>query len=154
MKELILKALAELGIIPPKKEEQISYEVIYEPDTPDAHGEWMSKEEIVKACENFNKNLKKGVVKANFFHEENTELFEIEDTWVHKELDVTVDGTGEPIKAGTWIAKIRYKNAELWELKKTEGFFGGLSFCGMSYTNPETGEMTDLTFDEIKETND
>lgn len=154
MKELIKKALAELGFVPEKKEEQISYEVIYEPDTPDAHGEWMSKEEIEKACENFNKNLKAGVVKANFFHLENTDLFEVVETWVHKELDVTVDGTNEPLKAGTWVAKIKYKNADLWELKKGEGFFGGVSFCGMSRTNPETGEMTDLTFDGLGEEND
>src|SRR5699024_10498801 len=89
------------------QEEMVSYEVVYEPDTEDAHGHWMSREEVEKACENFNKALEEGVVKSNLFHLQDTEMFSIEETWVHKELDVTVEESGQPLKAGTWVAKLK-----------------------------------------------
>ena len=44
--------------------------------------------------------LKKGIVKSNLFHLQDTEAFTIEDTWIQKELDVIVEQTGERIKAG------------------------------------------------------
>lgn len=141
-----LKSLMEdWGLIEPE-EEQISYDVVYEPNTKDEHGQWMSEEEVKKACDNFNKNLEEGVVKANLFHLADTELFSIEDSWIHKEFDVTVDGTGQPIKAGTWVAKLRYHDEDLWALKKA-GVLGGVSFGGKAYVNEETGEITDLSFD-------
>ena len=131
----------------PQEEEMISIDVIYEPDTKDAHGNWMTKEEIEKAAQNFNENLKKGVVKSNLFHLEETDKFTVVDTWVHKELDVIVEGSGEKLKAGTWVAKVKYNCPKLWELKK-EGAFAGVSLGGKARVNEETGEMTDLTFSE------
>ena len=128
------------------KEEMVSYEVVYEPNVKDAHDQWMSEKTIQKACENFNKNLAAGVVQPNLFHLKDTDLFTIEDTWVQKELDVVVEATGEVIKAGTWVAKIKYHDKELWELKKA-GVIGGVSIGGSGYVNQETGEITDLTFD-------
>lgn len=127
-------------------EEMVSFEVVYEPDTKDAHGEWMSAETIEKACENFNKNLKAGVVQPNLFHLENTDLFTIEDTWVQKELDVKVIQTDEVIKAGTWVAKVKYNDPTLWELKK-QGVIGGVSIGGKGKINAKTGEITNVSFD-------
>lgn len=144
-REALKNLLKEYGLIK-EKEEMVSYEVVYEPNTLDAHNQWMSEEEVEKACENFNKNLKAGVVKSNLLHVKDTEDFTIESTWIHKELDVVVDGTGQPIKAGTWIAKLRFHNEDLWALKKA-GVLGGVSFGGKGYVNEETGEITNLTFD-------
>ena len=129
------------------KEEMVSYEVVYEPNVKDAHGEWMSEKTIQKACENFNKNLKAGIVRPNLFHIKDTDLFTIEDTWIQKELDVVVEATGEIIKAGTWVAKVKYNDPVLWELKKS-GVIGGVSIGGRGVINPETGEITNVTFDE------
>lgn len=143
-KESLVNLMKEYGII--KKEEMISYEVIYEPDTKDAQGEWMSKDTLEKACENFNTNLKQGVVKSNLFHLKETKAFTIVDSWIQKEFDVVVDGTDQPIKAGTWIAKLQFNDPALWELKKS-GVIGGVSLGGRGYVNPETGEITELTFD-------
>ena len=128
------------------KEEMVSYEVVYEPNVKDAHGEWMSEKTIQKACENFNKNLEKGVVQPNLFHLKDTDLFTIEDTWVQKELDVVVEATGEVIKAGTWVAKVKYNDPTLWELKKS-GVIGGVSIGCSGVVNSETGEITNVTFD-------
>lgn len=127
-------------------EEMVSYEVIYEPFTKDAHGEWMSDVTIQKACDNFNKNLEKGVVQPNLFHLKDTEAFTIESTWVQKELDVKVIQTDEIIKAGTWVAKIKYNDADLWQLKKA-GVVGGVSIGATGVINQDTGEITNVKFD-------
>lgn len=127
-------------------EEMVSYEVIYEPFTKDAHGEWMSDKTIEKAMENFNKNLQAGIVQPNLFHLKDTEAFTIESTWIQKELDVQVVQTGEVIKAGTWVAKIKYNDADLWQLKKA-GIVGGVSIGATGVINQETGEITNVKFD-------
>ena len=127
-------------------EEMVSYEVIYEPFTKDAHGEWMSDVTIQKACDNFNKNLEKGIVQPNLFHLKDTESFTIESTWIQKELDVKVIQTDEIIKAGTWVAKIRYNDADLWQLKKA-GVVGGVSIGAVGTINQDTGEITNVKFD-------
>lgn len=127
-------------------EEMVSYEVIYEPFTKDAHGEWMSDKTIEKAMENFNKNLQAGVVQPNLFHLKDTEAFTIESTWIQKELDVQVVQTGEVIKAGTWVAKIKYNDADLWQLKKS-GVVGGVSIGAVGTINQTTGEITNVKFD-------
>lgn len=130
-------------------EEMVSYEVIYEPFVKDAHGEWMSDKTIEKAAANFNKNLEAGVVKANLFHLKETEAFTIESTWIQKELDVQVVQTGEIIKAGTWVAKIKYNDETLWNLKKS-GVVSGVSIGAKGRINQETGEITNVTFDGDK----
>ena len=127
-------------------EEMVSYEVIYEPFTKDAHGEWMSDKTIEKAMENFNKNLEAGIVQPNLFHLKDTEAFTIESTWIQKELDVKVIQTDEIIKAGTWVAKIRYNDADLWQLKKS-GVVGGVSIGAVGTINQTTGEITNVKFD-------
>ena len=127
-------------------EEMVSYEVIYEPFTKDAHGEWMSDKTIEKAMENFNKNLEAGIVQPNLFHLKNTEAFTIESTWIQKELDVKVIQTDEIIKAGTWVAKLKYNDADLWQLKKS-GVVGGVSIGAVGTINQTTGEITNVKFD-------
>lgn len=127
-------------------EEMVSYEVVYEPFTKDAHGEWMSDKTIEKACEAFNKSLESGVLQPNLFHLKNTDTFSIESTWIQKELDVKVVQTGEVIKAGTWVAKLKYNDNNLWNLKK-QGVVGGVSIGGTGVINKETGEITNVKFD-------
>lgn len=143
--------LKSYGLFKEPEEEMISYEVVYEPDTKDAHGEWMSKSTVEEAYKAFKENLDKGIVKSNLFHIKDTESFTIEDMWINKELDVYVDGTDQPIKAGTWVAKLKYHDKDLWELKK-QNVIGGLSIGGVKgYVNKETGEITNITFPEQEE---
>lgn len=131
-------------------EEMISYEIIYEPDTPDAHGEWMSKETLIKACADFKKAQEVGAVTENLYHMFDTETWKIIDHWIQPEFDVLVSQTGELIKAGSWVAKVKY-SPEVWELKKA-GIIGGLSLqCG-AMINDETKELSNLDFSvEIEE---
>lgn len=130
----------------PPQEEMVSIEVVYEPDTLDGHGEWMSKDTVRKACESFNENLEKGVVKSNLFHMKDTELFTIEKSWIHEELDCIVKGSEQELKAGTWVAKIKFHNQELWELRKA-GVVQGVSIGGLGMVDKETGEITEVTFE-------
>lgn len=128
-----------------KAEEMISYEVVYEPDVKDAHGEWMSIETVAKACEDFNQYLESGIVQPNLFHQENTDTFTIEKSWIIPEIDMVVEATGEKVKAGTWIAKIKYNSDHLWTLKKA-GVVGGVSIGAVGKVNKSTGEITDVSF--------
>jgi hypothetical protein len=150
--EFLEKAFGESSKEQPTEvldEEMVSYEVVYEPFVKDAHGEWMSDKTIEKAADNFNKNLESGVVKSNLFHLKDTEAFTIEKSWVQKELDVQVVQTGEIIKAGSWVVKIKYNDETLWNLKK-QGVVGGVSIGAKGKVNPDTGEITNVTFDGDK----
>lgn len=147
IKTAVMDLLKEYGLVSDSpKEEMVSYEVVYEPDTEDAHGQWMSHDTILDACDSFNAGLKKGIVKSNLFHLKDTELFTVEDTWIQKEFDVVVAGTEQPIKAGTWVAKIQYNDENLWELRKS-GVIGGVSIGAKGQVNPETGEITNVSFE-------
>lgn len=125
-------------------EQMISYEIIYEPETPDLHGQWMSKDTLLKAQQDFKKAQEIGAVTENLYHLFDTESWKIVDHWIQPEIDVTVTETGEVIKAGSWVAKVQY-TPETWELKKA-GIIGGLSLqCG-GMLNEETKELSSLDF--------
>lgn len=126
-------------------DEMISYEIIYEPDTPDLHGQWMSKQTLVKAQADFSAAQTTGAVTENLFHLYDTDSFTIESTWIQPELDVTVVESGQVIKAGSWVAKVKYNDAGLWDLKKA-GVVGGLSVQCSGGLIEETGELVNLNF--------
>lgn len=148
LSDALKDVLVRFGVIKSEApaEEQVSYEIVYEPDVQDAHGQWMTAETIRKGCENFNQNLEAGVVQPNLYHIQNTDKFSIEKSWINEELDVKVAGTDEPIKAGAWVVKVKYHDSNLWELKKA-GVVQGVSIGCMGNINEITGEITDLTFD-------
>lgn len=126
-------------------------EIVYIPDVKDLHGEWMSKEEIVKGEANFSDNLKSGVVKGNLFHAVDTDKFTIEDSWVTK-MDGTYGKDSTFIAEGTWLAKCKFHDTALWEMKKSNEL-GGLSFGGRAFVDESTGEITGLSFDPTTHTN-
>jgi len=135
-------------------EEMISYEVIYEPDVKDAHGEWMTAETIRKGKDSFDAARAAGLVKENLFHMAETDSFTIEKTWIQEEFGVVVIESQQVIKAGTWVAKVKYNDPELWLLKKANAV-GGLSIQCSGVTDTETGEITDLDFGiELAEENE
>lgn len=136
-----------VSVIEPDVEEMVSYDVVYEPNTLDAHGEWMSEETIQKGCENFEANRLAGNIASNLFHMEDTDLYTIEKSWIVPELDMIVEATGEKVKAGTWVAKVKYHDPDLWTLRKA-GVITGLSMQCEGVVNKETGEITDLSFGE------
>lgn len=154
VKTAIQKDAKPVAVIKDADEQMISYEVIYEPNTKDAHGEWMSPDTIAKGKDNFDAARAAGLVKENLFHIVETDAFTIEKTWIQQEFDVVVIGSEQIIKAGTWVAKVKYNDPELWLLKKANAV-GGLSIQCSGFTNEETGEITGLDFGiELAEENE
>lgn len=145
VKTEIQKEASVVSVQKDADEQMISYEVIYEPDAKDAHGEWMSAETIAKAKISFDKAHEAGIVKENLFHMIETDSFTIEKTWIQEEIDVVVIGTEQVIKAGTWVAKVKYNDPVLWDLKKSN-VVGGLSIQCSGAINKETGEISDVDF--------
>lgn len=127
-------------------EQMVSYEIIYEPNTVDAHGEWCSAEALVKAQANYEAAYRAGLAIENLFHLGETDSFTIVKTWIQPEFDVIVKETGELIKAGSWVAKVQYNDPDLWELKKA-GVVGGLSVQCSALINQETNEIIEFFFD-------
>lgn len=140
----VQKAVGSVLVQKSASDEMVSYEIIYEPDTPDLHGQWMSKETLVQAHQDFKKAQELGAVTENMYHLFDTDSWKIVDHWIQPEFDVNVAQTGELIKAGSWVAKVQY-TPETWELKKA-GIVGGLSVqCG-GMLNDETNELSNLDF--------
>lgn len=94
--------------------------ICYEPNVEDAHGEWMSKETVDRACRDFNDHLSKGSVVPNLFHmkgvddvAEPTDSFDIKQSWVTP-TDCIIGET--EVLEGTWLVKLKFTNDTLWDL--------------------------------------
>jgi len=110
-----------------------SLEIIYLPDTPDAHGQYASATTLRKACASFNENLEKGHVVPNLYHGKDDDgeviqssAFTIEKSWIN-EVECVVGETVVP--EGTWLCKLQWNNDQDWELRKS-GVYAGVSFGG------------------------
>lgn len=136
-KELILKSAK-----PETEEERISVEVVYVPGDQerDSHGQWMSAQTVQAACEDFNDNLHN--ISPNLYHLSNTNKFEILKSWIN-EIDM-VSPTGQEVKEGTWLVKLRY-SPELWEMKKA-GKLQGVSIGCRGVVDQQTGEISQVSF--------
>lgn len=117
--------------------------IVYEPNVPDLHGEWVSEETLRKAASNFNENLNKGTVVPNLFHSKDEEgeyekasEFTIIKTWIN-ECDCSIGE--EIVKEGVWLAKIRFENDFLWS-QFLAGEVSGLSLGGKGTILEPTGD--------------
>ena len=108
------------------EEEQIALELIYEPNVPDAHRQYMSEDTIEKGCQNFEENRKKGVVKANLFHVKATDDIEILRTFT---MPIESEIGGYKVTKGTWLGEMKYISKSLWEARKA-GTLAGVSIGG------------------------
>ena len=138
IKELILKSAKQET----QEEQRISVEIVYIPDERDAHQQYMTAETIRKACEDFNSNLAAGKISANLYHISNTNKFEIIKSWIN-EIDMVIP-TGQEVKEGTWLVKLRY-SPELWEMKKA-GKLQGVSIGCRGVVDQQTGEISQVSF--------
>ncbi len=136
-KQIVLKSAKQ-----EKQEERISIEVVYVPGEQerDAHGQWMSAQTVQAACEDFNNNLSN--ISPNLYHISNTNKFEILKSWIN-EIDM-VSPTGQEVKEGTWLVKLRY-SPELWEMKKA-GKLQGVSIGCRGVVDQQTGEISQVSF--------
>ena len=92
--------------------------------TSDLHGDWYDLDTVEDACHSFNRFCRK----ANLFHLVDTTAFEFVESYI-TESDMLIGE--EPIKKGSWLAKIYVNKSDVgdlvWESIKS-GEFNGLSF--------------------------
>jgi hypothetical protein len=96
------------------EEKRIVTGIVYEPDVLDAHGEFMTADEIEKSAHQFLKDFR-NIDKQHDFVASETEVVE---SWITKE-----DGNlGEQeVKKGTWLLAVHVPDDDTWsEIKKGE----------------------------------
>lgn len=101
--------------------------IVYQPNVPDLHGEWMSEDTIRKACHSFNMHCRK----ANLFHKVETDKVDIVESYI---LPVNAKIGNVDVKKGTWLAVLQYKDDALWEMEKS-GEIQGVSIGARGVKN-------------------
>jgi hypothetical protein len=96
------------------EEKRIVTGIVYEPDILDAHGEFMTTDEIEKSAHQFLKDFR-NIDKQHDFVASETEVVE---SWITKE-----DGSlgDQEVKKGTWLLSVHVPDDDTWgEIKKGE----------------------------------
>lgn len=118
--------------------------VVYEPLVEDAHGDFMSEEEITKAAHWFAKNGNNVDVQHSFQPLEGAAVVE---NWIAKS-DFKIDG--ETIKKGTWLITAEITDNDIWS-KIEKGEITGFSMGGQGKYSEEDIDLDDLTKSEKTE---
>ncbi len=122
------------------------YVTLMEPDVEDKQGDTITKDEIVKACDNFAKGglLKKNDVNHNM---EAVEDVLIAETYILK----TEDKEHFPDTAiGSWVQVLKFDiKSELWKQVK-DGKFNGVSIYGSAAEKAESDNDVLIEIDAIK----
>lgn len=102
-------------------EKQIAYSVVAEPDTEDAHGAFLDKQEIEQACHEFMEFLNIG---SEHLKKINARV--VENLIVPPDVKTFY---GVKVKPGSWIAGIKVMDPEEWKRVKS-GEYTGFSLGG------------------------
>lgn len=133
----------EAEIIKSDDDKRLVTSIVYEPDTVDAHGDYMTAEEIERAAHDFLTNGK-GVDVQHNYKKTNVDIVE---SWVAKD---DTDINGQRIKKGTWIATAKINDDLIWKAIKDEEITG-FSMGGTGIRINKTKEEKNmLTIEEIK----
>lgn len=114
--------------------------IVYEPMTEDYHHNYMTADEIEKACHWFAKNGNQVDIQHCFVKEEGLEVVE---NYIAP-CDMTIGE--EPIVKGTWLMKVECTNDDVWEAVQ-KGEITGLSMGGL-------GDYADVDVDISKSEGD
>lgn len=118
--------------------------IVYEPLVEDAHGNFMTEDEIVKAAYWFAKNGDKVDLQHSF--EELSEASVVEN-WVTKS-DTTIEK--ENIKKGTWLMTVEITDPAVWEaVEKKE--ITGFSMGGEGVYSKEDTDLETIQKDDSKQ---
>lgn len=109
--------------------------VVYEPLVEDAHGNYMTADEIAKAAYWFAKNGNKVDLQHNFVSAEGTAVVE---SWIAKS---DCDIGGETVKEGTWLMTVEIKDDDLWNSIE-KGEITGLSMGGLGVFAQEDTDLS------------
>ena len=120
--------------------------IVYEPMTEDAHGNYMTEDEIVKAAYGFVKNGNKIDLQHNF---ESIDGASVVESWIAK--SDTVIGESE-IKKGTWLMTVELSgNDDVWKSIE-KGELTGFSMGGVGKYSEVNVDISSVSKSEGKET--
>lgn len=108
--------------------------IVYEPMTEDAHGNFMTEEEITKAAYWFAKNGD-GVDLQHSF--ETLEKAAVVESWVAKS---DFECNGETVKKGTWLMTVEVTDEDVWDAVQ-KGEITGFSMGGVGKYDTEDTEL-------------
>jgi hypothetical protein len=111
--------------------------VVYEPLVKDAHDNYMTEEEIIKAAYWFAKNGDKVDLQHSF---EELKDATVVETWVTKS-DETIED--EEIKKGTWLMTVEISDPDIWE-KVQKNEITGFSMGGVGIYSEEDVQLDDI----------
>lgn len=120
--------------------------VVYEPMSADAHDDFMTAEEIVKAERYFRENSNQIDIQHSF---EKSDACEVVDSWITK-CDCTIGG--EDVKKGTWMMTVKIEDDTLWDkvLKKE---ITGYSMGGVGkYSDEDINLADESSLDVVEKT--
>ena len=117
--------------------------IVYEPMTEDAHGDFMTEEEIIKAAYWYSKNSEQVDLQHNFIPLENVVVVE---NWVAK-ADFEIDG--QKVKKGTWLMTAEISDEDIWAAIE-KGEITGFSMGGVADYDEEDKEMESVSKNEKK----
>lgn len=120
-------------------EQKLVYGIVYEPDTVDAHGDFMTAAEIEKAAHGFLKDARQ----IDKQHDFQGGVGEVVESYV---APADFEMNGETIKKGSWVL-VTKASEEVWEQIK-KGEITGYSMAGNAETiekqeKPVSQEKTD-----------
>lgn len=110
--------------------------IVYEPLTEDAHGNYMTAEEIKKAADWYEANGKNVDIQHSF---KPTDGAKVVKSWIAKSGEVI---GGVDIKEGTWLIKMEITDEKIWKAIE-DGEITGFSMGGV-------GEFSDVDDDISK----
>lgn len=113
-------------------EQQISVEIIAEPESPDAHGHWYSKATIEKGFLSADTRWRKGELPMNLCHSYDDIKGEYVSLVKHYLVPFDCEINGQKVKEGTWCAEVKWHNTELWKKRTTILEDGTTEFAGLS----------------------
>ena len=112
--------------------------VVYEPMVEDAHGDFMTAEEIQKAAYWFAENGDSVDIQHSF---ESVEGLSVVESYVAPS-DLTVGDT--PVKKGTWLITVKCTNDDVWQAVE-KGELTGFSMGGVGKYSKEDIDLDDVT---------
>lgn len=117
--------------------------VVYEPMVEDAHGNYMTADEIAKAAYWFAKNGNRVDLQHNFVSADGTAVVE---SWIAKS-DSNIGGAD--IKEGTWLMTVEITDDDLWQSIE-KGEIAGLSMGGLGVFSEEDTELSETSVKKSK----
>lgn len=110
--------------------------IVYEPMAEDAHGEFMTEDEIRKAAYWFNENGDKVDIQHDFEVAKGVSVIESYVTLADMKIGET------PIAKGTWLMTAKVENPDIWA-KVEKGEYTGFSMGGTGNVSVEEVDIED-----------